>query len=249
MKIFIVILSTLTILIGPDAFGERREFKKFTTRKYGKRTIEVRQKRPRGSINGSLPSKKSLSPAVKKFFDALDKLPENFIKRTGLKYVTFLDDPTLNNESVGGIATGNTIFLNTRFSEKTVYHELFHIFDSDRDVKKWRKLNDRDFVYTGSVYYELKVSRKKTKRRQQNLSSGKYSSDFVSRYAMSNAREDRAETFAYMIVEGNKFLKRTRKSPVLHSKMKFIIDMTDKKKLLGEKFWQDVLGIQDLSKL
>jgi hypothetical protein len=70
-----------------------------------------------------------------------------------------------------------------------------------------------------------------------NLEENRYKDDFVSRYAMSEEREDRAETFAFMIVEGNKFLRRTEKSPVMKKKMEYIIDATDRRSLLGKDFW------------
>ena len=69
-----------------------------------------------------------------------------------------------------------------------------------------------------------------------NLEEKRYDADFVSRYAMSFGHGDRAETFAYMIVEGPRFLRRTEKSPVLKKKMEYVIEITGKRDLLGKDF-------------
>jgi hypothetical protein len=78
---------------------------------------------------------------------------------------------------------------------------------------------------------------------KSNLENKKYQVDFVSDYAMSNEFEDRAETFAFMVCEGRDFIKRTEKSLVLKKKMEFIIDLTNKRKLLGRSYWNERLNI------
>ena len=69
-----------------------------------------------------------------------------------------------------------------------------------------------------------------------------FDADFVSRYAMSNEREDRAETFAYMMVEGRNFLRRTQRSHVLKKKMDYIIQITTENNTLSASFWKRHLG-------
>lgn len=240
------ILCLLIMAVSICSFAaDRQDYKR-----YSRHRIIVRQKKPASrELGGKLPPKDAVPPAAKKFFEALDLLPIGFIKRSGLKYVTFLEKPTLKGIPIGGLACGDTIVLSISFSPHVIYHELFHIFDLQREDRKWKNLNDRKFVYTGSDYYAIQMSRTKTKRKEQNLAAGKYDADFVSRYAMSNELEDKAETFAYMVCEQKDFLKRVEKSPVLRKKMKYIIDMTDKNKLLGKEFWQKTLGVEDLSSL
>ena len=84
----------------------------------------------------------------------------------------------------------------------------------------------------------MKTTKFRRKKRQENSNSGKFDLDFVSRYAMSTDVEDRAETFAYMVTEGPRFLERAELSPVLRKKMGYIIDMIEKKRLLGKIFWE-----------
>ena len=233
-----------------EAAAAQNDYKYKDSRRYGGQRIVVRQKVPTvRELAGKMPDKDAARKGAEKFFAALDALPESFVKRTGLKYVTFLEAPTFKKLSIGGLAAGDTIFLALPVSEKTVYHELFHIFDTLKPIKKWQNINDRKFVYTGSQYYAANLTKAKRKRKDRNLSTGKYDQDFVSRYAMSNEVEDRAETFAHMIVENKNFLKRTEKIPVLRKKMKFLIDMTDKNKLLGREFWQKNFEVSDLSLL
>ena len=251
MKTYTVFLSFVLFMSAMfcQATGHS-EYKYKSHRRYGKQRITVRQNIPAvRQLSGKLPHLDAVREGEKKFFAALDALPESFVKRTGLKYVTFLENPTFKNVPITGLAAGDTIILALPVSEKTVYHELFHIFDPLKPIKKWQNFNDRRFVYTGSAYYEANLSKIKRKRKDSNLSSGKFDQDFVTHYAMSNEEEDRAETFAHMIVEKKDFLKRTAKSPALRKKMKFLIDMTDQNKLLGREFWQKNFGVSDLDSL
>lgn len=251
MKHYLMFIYCFILFAGTDIYAKSDYKDNFSNiKKYGRHKIKVRQILPNDKdISGKLPPQEEVKQAAKRFFAALDELPENFVKRSGLKYVTFLENPALKNIRVGGLAVGETMILPVFFRKKTIYHELFHIFDPKRENKKWRKLNRRGFVYTGSQYYDANLSRRKKKRKKQNLSSRKYNSDFVSKYAMSFEWEDRADTFAYMLVEKEKFLLRTKRSPVLKEKMLFIIEMTDNRKYIGKDFWEKCFNVDDLRKL
>ena len=243
-----LVLLVSGMICHPELLAERGFKKtKFDSKKYNNHSIVVRQtKPPVDQIGGNLPPEDVAKKEAKRFFAALDQLPANFIKRSGLKYVTFLKNLTLNNVPAGGVARGDSIYLVVGFSDKTVYHELFHIFDPRPKDRKWTRLNDKKFVYTGSDFYSEKVSSVKRKRKAQNLQEGTFNDDFASRYAMSNEKEDRAETFAFMVSEKQMFLTRTAKSTVLRKKMEFIVRLTSKNNLLGSNFWQEIFK-KDLS--
>lgn len=242
----LLVLGTVTASFGK----EFREDKKPDFQKFGRSKIVVRQVLPgKTTIGGTLPPQETAEREARKFFGALESLPESFIQHSGLKYVTFLDNPTFKSLPVGGLACGDTIILHAGFTDKTVYHELFHIFDSPQNDPKWRKINDSHFIYTGSPYHEAVLSKVKNKRKDQNVESHAFDHDFVSNYAMSNELEDRAETFAFMVSEKQAFLERAKKSPVLWKKMNFIMDATDKSKLLGKEFWKRTLGVDDMAGL
>lgn len=216
----------------PDSWKERR---------FGRIKIRVRQVRP-GSydIRGTLPDESKVPAMAENFFAGLEILPDSFLEKSRIRYVTFLDDLTLKKVPAGGVAAGDTICLNTHADVRTAYHELFHTFDPTPQInqnRKWLAFNDRDFVYTGSGFEKMKATKFRRKKRQDNLETGRFDRDFVSRYAMSNDVEDRAETFASMLAEGPAFLKRVEASPVLKKKMDYIIDLTGKKRLLGKDFW------------
>lgn len=202
--------------------------------------IQIRQAVPQGKITGILPPPELIPSLSEKFFDAVNYLPTNFIQNSGIRYVTFLKDLKFKGLPVAGMASKdiNTIYLSTTFKAKTIYHELYHIFDPIRENQYWCQLNAHNFIYTGSKFYSENLSKSKYKKVSKNLSRMTYNLDFVSRYAMSNEREDRAETFAYMIVEGPKFFNRTKRSHVLKKKMDYIIQITTQKKLVSPTFWK-----------
>ena len=210
-------------------------------RRFGKIKIRVRQNRPGDyDIRGNLPAESKVPEMAEKFFAGLAVLPPGFLERSRIRYVTFLDDLTLKKVPAGGIASGDTIYLNTNFEIPVVYHELFHTFDPSTQInqnRKWMSFNHRDFVYTGSGFDKMRATKFRRKKRQENLETGRFDQDFVSRYAMSTDVEDRAETFAAMLSEGPAFLDRVAKSPVLKKKMEYIIELTGKKRLLGKDFW------------
>ncbi|MBQ9337177.1 MAG: hypothetical protein IJS14_07780 [Lentisphaeria bacterium] len=219
----------------------KRKPEPWNERRFGRCKIRVRQARPGDyEIRGVLPPAQSVPAMAERFFAALEVFPPSFLEKSRIRYVTFLDDLTLRKTPAGGVASGDTIYLNTHFDVATIYHELFHTFDPMLQMnmnRKWMSFNDRDFVYTGSGFDIVKAKKFRRKKRQENLETGRFDKDFVSQYAMSTDVEDRAETFAWMLVEGPAFLKRVEASPVLKKKMEYIIDLTGRKRLLGKDFW------------
>ena len=228
-----------------NTFHARPEKKKkaepWNKHRFGKIKIRVRQVRSGNyDIRGDLLDESIVPALAEKFYRTLEKLPPSFLEKSRIRYVIFLDNLTLKNVPAGGVACDDTIYLNPRFNAHTVYHEIFHTFDNCQINlnRKWLSLNDKKFVYTGSGFGAVKTNKFRRKRREENLATGRFDQDFVSRYAMSNDVEDRAETFAFMVVEGPKFLERTEASPVLKRKMEYIIEMTGKKRILGKFFWE-----------
>ena len=220
---------------------KKKKAEPWNEHRFGKIKIRVRQVRSGNyDVRGTLPDENTVRVLAEKFFRSLEILPPSFLEKSRIRYVTFFDDLTLKKVPAGGVAAGDTIYLNTQSDVKTVFHEIFHTFDNCQINlnRKWIGLNDKNFVYTGSGFVSMKTSKFRRKKRQENLKTGKFDQDFVSRYAMSNDVEDRAETFAYMVVEGPRFLERVKQSPVLRKKMEYIIEMTEKKRILGKNFWE-----------
>ena len=215
-------------------------------RKYRHLHIRIRQSLPskHGNITGRLVSPDKVRSCGASFYQAMEKLPDSFVRRSGVRYVCFMQELWVNKKPAGGVASGDTIYLKVNFPAHTVYHELFHVFDPQYENRKWTRLNPKGFLYTGSNFYEIDFTRSKQKQVDDNLKYKRFDNDFVSRYAMSFEREDRASTFACMIDEGPRFLERARKSPVIRQKMLFIIEMTEGHKLMGRDFWEKHLRIK-----
>ena len=245
MKKYSLIIYLLFALLLPmglcakntPAESKNIKFSKRFQQKWGKRPIQIRQHYSNPRITGSYPSDKTVEKCAEKFYQTLDYLPESLIRKTHLKYVTFLRNLRLNGQLAGGIASGDTIFLPIDFESKTVFHEFFHIFDPQRKDKRWTDLNDKKFAYSGSKFYEVKMTKKERRQVKKTNRRDNVAESFVSSYAMSFEHEDRAETFAHMIVEGRRFLNRT-KNPVLKAKMEYIMNLFIERNLLNKDFWE-----------
>ena len=227
----------LTVYAGENKVKTgKSNFSKSFQKKWGSRPITVRQELSNKNISGYFPNSRTVEKSAEKFYDTLNYLPEDLIRKSKLKYVTFLRNLKLNGEYAGGIASGDTIYLPVDFTSKTVFHEFFHIFDPKRNDKNWQDLNEKKFIYTGSKFYKVEMNSKEKRQVKKNKRNHDIRDDFVSEYAMSFEHEDRAETFAHMIVEGKKFLKRT-KNPVMKAKMEYIMTLFIERKLLSNEFW------------
>lgn len=195
------------------------------------------------TIKGNPVTGDELNKELQRFFECLEYLPENFVRRSGINKVVILDELTHNDVSAGGIATGNLMILKHGFNKRTFFHELFHIFDDTSTTNpKWCRMNPKGFVYKGSAFREADLTKKQAKKVEKDSWLNKMMPHFVGEYAMSFEQEDRAEVFAALIVEGRDFKKRTAKSHVMKKKMEYIIDITDSKSLLGRDFWRKRLN-------
>jgi len=242
-----LLLGSSSLLLAKDdkeiSKSYRKEAKRFRFR------VKTQVKFP-AQIRGSVLPVSAVEEELERFFQALNELGEGFVRKSGLKYVVICNNLTLNGMRCAGVAAGDTIYMAKGFSKRTVYHEMFHIFDPKRENKKWQRLNQRKFRYRGIDFPDRPISKKKKKDLQEHYSkhTQDFSRDFVTRYAQSNEVEDRAETFACMIDEGRRFKQRCNKSKVLFNKMLFIVDMTDRSSLLGKDYWCNKLGMDSFPK-
>ncbi|MBQ7187957.1 MAG: hypothetical protein IJR99_00930 [Kiritimatiellae bacterium] len=219
-----------------ETLRNMRRYEKIA-QKYGFK-IERKPTFKKGGIQGKKIPDEQLDDELDRFFDALKILPLEFVKRSGINIIIICSDLTLaNGKHPGGIAVGSAMYLPVGFSPKTVYHELFHIFDNKKSDSKWTDCNPKSFVYKGSSLQSITLNKKEKKAVERNRDDDRIQKAFVTDYAQSFEREDRAETFAHMMSEGPAFLRRTEQSPELTGKMKYIIKLTGKKGLLGKDFW------------
>jgi hypothetical protein len=99
-----------------------------------------------------------------------------------------------NGRTVGGLASGGTIFLTARSACRgDFHHELAHVLHrvyGDRvDEQEWQLINPPGFRYVG-------------RNGTPSGRGGERRSAFVSDYAMTNVGEDVAETAAELFREG-----------------------------------------------
>lgn len=109
---------------------------------------------------------------------------------------------------------GNQICIDVEYplnhyARHVVHHELYHLIDSADDFSglrdnEWKKLNPPNFKYKD----DLGVNQKTT------LTKG-----FISNYAMKAVHEDKAETYARMIVDYNGIEKLAKNDLVLKRKI------------------------------
>ncbi len=240
----------LPMLLGILAMGVAvaddtvdREYKK-TAREYGFQLTSMPSIAYPNLIQGRVVTGAAQEPLLQQFFTALEKLTVPFVRKSGLSKVIFCHGLRLENIPCAGAASRDTIYLNVPFNDKTVYHEMFHVFDKKLTDSAWNKLNPKKFTYRGSNYRPKTNTASQRRKREKLEEEGNLADHFVSDYAQTQENEDRAETFAAMIAEGPKFLLRTEKSPVLKKKMEYIIEATSRGTMLGKDFWPKHLGLE-----
>ena len=184
------------------------------------------------------------------FFAALDVFPVRFLRETKLHTVVLCRNLTSNGIRAGGLAGGGKISLSVPFGNKTIYHEMFHIADKKRQDEDWTRLNNKQFVYGGSVYKPVELDKKSQAKADAAKSSEMIRKDFVSDYAMSNEREDRAETFAFMVANPKRFAEMAKESPVLAKKAEHVKKIVrDFSPAMNKDFWAFIADSDEASRM
>lgn len=113
-------------------------------------------------------------------------------------------------------------------------HELFHFADyaDDNDVRHdpaWDKLNDHWFTYgDGGRFMRDPDSARLTEKLP----------GFVTRYATSALEEDKAETFAFMMVAPHKVMNMASRDPILEKKIRAIEQQVERlTPSIDARFW------------
>ena len=240
--LFLLLLLSPAVLPGKDDLKFSKSIRKEASR-WGFK-IEFTTALPNNGLAGKVQTPEQAEGELLRFFAALDVLGKKFVKQSGLKNVLIVKDLSRHGKNLTGHVSNDTIYLKYGFSKKTVYHEMFHVFDDKHDDKNWRNLNHKDFRYLGISYPNRPLDGKKQKDIDKHYRKVKrnFDADFVSKYAQSNEREDRAETFAAMIEQGPRFAAKAAKSPVLHAKMMYMVKLTGKRSLITEAAWRKKLG-------
>lgn len=238
--VFTVLLLGLFVASSRGDIKDLKRTYRTDARRYGF-VLEFDESLRKDAYGGPV-TEADLDDCMKRLFSFLNKLERGFVKKAGITRVVF-KSPLLDAVSgmeVTGLAGNGIIHLDRSFSGDTVYHELFHIFDKNPSWPKWARTNPKGYVYKGSDMRPAELNKRDIRRIAEN--EGKVNDHFVTSYAQSNEREDRAETFASMITEGSDFKARTKKSEIMLEKMNLIINLTDSTGLLGRGFWDTLLA-------
>lgn len=143
---------------------------------------------------------------VKVLFHTLEKYPKGmfdvFKNKEYKMDVILLDSFTNNNLALASKNNLKEIKLyvsNTDKFERAVHHELFHVFEyymADKNkyvFEQWKNLNPSIFKYQSDV---LKLDNNYVYLKDSNTDNWY----FVTKYAKTSEKEDRAETFAELMM-------------------------------------------------
>jgi len=211
-------------------------------RKYGMTIID------KSKISGAVPIKLGDISGEKLlvFFSSLDMLPISFIRKSGIRKVLFCSSINYNGSAAAGLASGDTIYLASD-NGWVIYHELFHIADPQRKNSRWTILNNRNFLYTGSQFRDVKLTAAQRKKMENDPTD--YSGDFASNYAMTFEWEDRAETFTLMLMSPGTFAEKAGASPVLAKKGALIREISKRfSSEMDADYWEFAAQSDDKSR-
>ena len=200
-------------------------------------------------VNGIVQTNENIvNNNLKIIYDALEKYPKDifdiFKSKGYTMYIMLVDSFTNDNLALASRNSLNDVRIyvsNTEKLERAFHHEMFHVleyFMSDNHkylYASWYRLNPLDFSYEENINdltsdYVLYSSIKNS----DNLTNYE-NTYFVTKYAKTQDKEDRAETFAeMMILEKNEsyFSEGTH----LYKKAKAISDSL-KQYLTDESFY------------
>ncbi|MDC0954191.1 putative zinc-binding metallopeptidase [Pelagibacteraceae bacterium] len=164
----------------------------------------------------------------------INLFPSSFLNQSGLKFVMICDKIQYGPsklEGPEGMAPSHydqspgVFFLSLEKIKKQVnsgrvdiikhvfHHEFYHIIDSALT----KAVLDEEWVKINKFPY----SKKKLKAQFSELLNDK--KGFISKYAMNNEFEDKAELFAYLITRNKEMKKYLAKDPILFDKAKLMI--------------------------
>lgn len=195
-----------------------------------------------GVLSGHAPKTDRLERAVRAVAAELGRYPRAFLAASRFERVLFcagLEQGKLTIPSLPNYE--HTLLLDVdappAFLRRLLDHELFHFADfaDDGQVQHdpaWAKLNDHYFVYGdgGRFMREPGVARLRT-----DLPG------FVSKYATSALAEDKAETFAFMMVAPHAVARIAARDPIVRAKVRAIrAQLVRLSPVINDAFWRRV---------
>jgi len=149
----------------------------------------------------------------------LSRYPRAFLEAARLRRVTLCSQLSEGDVAIPSLPNFHRTLLfdvdaEPSYLRRLVHHEVFHFADyaDDDQVQsdpEWAALNDRWFVYGPGGRF----TRQAESSRKTDLAG------FVTLYARSALEEDKAETFAFSMVDPRWVAERSERDPVLARKV------------------------------
>jgi hypothetical protein len=173
-----------------------------------------------GPVAGNPPNAKGRDMAAAILAAELARYPREFLERSRFRRVLLCEGLSEDAHVIPSLPNfQQTLLLDVDaspdFLRRLVHHEVFHFADyaADDQVKsdpEWTRLNDAFFLY-GSGGRFL--------RDPRSSSPASAPPGFVTLYATSALEEDKAETFAFLMVAPGLMAERAKTDPVLARKV------------------------------
>jgi hypothetical protein len=198
-------------------------------------------------LNVSPASQMNLRAFLPVLAEEIELYPSRLIWQLRLNRIVLCTRLSLNAQPIGGIVDfqrgdlyldSGSLAANVAYARKAIHHEIFHLLDYRRreDIYRdsnWEALNAPGFQYSGDRRFLL-----------SEPNSGVESSDlagFLNHYSTCNVAEDKAEVFAFLMVQPDKVAERARSDRVLQSKviwMKVLLETFCS--ALDDEFWERI---------
>ncbi|MBC8514891.1 hypothetical protein H8D30_03410 [bacterium] len=164
----------------------------------------------------------------------LGRYPNDIFLKADVRTILLGHHIRMGGQRVGGLAGNGEIYLTLPLSAgachqaaSTIHHEVFHTLEQANKkliADGWTALNPQGFSYRSVDWWKEATP-----------------AGFVSRYATSNEKEDRAETFAEMVVSGFALQKWMGQNRVLRAKVTYLkqkLEQVDP--MMGKRFWDGI---------
>lgn len=175
-----------------------------------------------GAVTAGPPTPERLTKAERILERELGRYPAGFLRKARLRRVVFCEGLEENERPIPSLPNhASTLLVDVDAGEgflaRLVHHEVFHFIDYADDLvvvrdPAWEKLNDPSFRYEGGG----------RALRDPATSSGSGPPGFVTRYATAALEEDKAEIFAWLMMDKPILAARCSLDPILRPKVERI---------------------------
>ncbi len=186
---------------------------------------------PHGRIDGRAAVTRSLEHYVPLLAAEFTLYPPELIERSALKRLVLCADLTFAGQRRNAVPDfeHDVLYLDVSrgthsksYLRTVIHHELFHILDYRDDGllyqdDRWVALNQKGFRYGSG-------GRAAQDNHQMSLLTEE-TPGFLTAYSQTGVEEDKAETFAHLIVHSDHVLQRAARDPVIEAKVQRIKEL------------------------